>query len=71
MKTPFSFAFWNMIIAFMISWGIWVILAHTAFKWGWLTVNDGFVITLIFTISSFLRMWLMNHIQHSLLGIRK
>lgn len=56
----FKFASWNMIIAFLISWGIWKLLAITAFEWGWIDINDGFIITLIFTFSSFIRVYFTN-----------
>jgi len=63
-KTPFGFANWNIIIGFLISWGVWVILEHTAFKWHWIDISDGLIITMIFTITSYLRGYVLAKIYH-------
>ena len=68
MKTPFGFANWSMVIGFLISWGLWELLAVTAFKWGWLTTSNGFIITVIFTITSWLRVYFLNKYQHKLIN---
>ena len=59
-KNAFNFASWSTILGFLISWGLWNLLGITAFEWGWLTVNDGFIITCIFTVTSFIRVYFTN-----------
>lgn len=71
MKSAFAFTNWNMALGFTISWGVWKLLAATAIPWGWITVDDGFIITLIFTITSYVRVYLLNLVQLRLLNRRK
>jgi len=59
-KSAFQFASWTTILGFLISWGVWNLLGITAFEWGWLTVSDGFIITCIFTTTSFVRVYFTN-----------
>ena len=67
MKTPFGFANWSTVIAFLISWALWKLLEYTAFEWGWLSIHDGFAITAIFTVTSWLRVYFMNKHQQKIL----
>ncbi len=67
MKTPLGFASWNMLIGFLVSWELWIILGHTAFAWGWITIDDSFTITMIFTVTSFARLYVTNKIQHMMI----
>lgn len=64
MKTPLAFSNWSMIIGFLIAWGVWYTLANTVFVWGWIDIHDGFAITLIFTVVSWIRSYVMAKIYH-------
>lgn len=68
MKSAFAFANWNIVIGFCLSWGVWELLVITAFAWGWLTIDDSFSITLIFTFVSYMRVYFMNKKQIKLRG---
>lgn len=45
----------NYITGFVIAWVTWTMVVIGPITWGWLTVQDGFVITMIFTCVSILR----------------
>lgn len=59
-KSAFNFASWTTLLGFLISWGVWNLLEVTAFKWGWISFGDGFIITSIFTLTSFGRVYFTN-----------
>jgi len=63
MKTALGFTNWNIVIGFLISWGVWVLLEHTLFKYGIINNSDGLIITCIFTAVSYIRLYVMNSIQ--------
>jgi len=63
MKTALGFANWNVVTGFLVSWGIWILLEHTLFKYGIITTSDGLVITCIFTGASYARVYILNSIQ--------
>ena len=64
MKTPLSFSNWNIAVGFLMSWGMWWILANTVFVWGWIDIHDGLALTAIFTVVSWIRSYIMAKIYH-------
>ena len=45
----------NYISGFLIAWLTWTLLREGPLTWGWLTVQNGFAITSVFTVVSILR----------------
>jgi hypothetical protein len=45
----------SIITGFVLSWLLWKYPITEAFNQGWLSPNDAFLITLIFTVFSFAR----------------
>ncbi len=63
MKTAFGFANWNVALGFGTAWLTWVGVDTFLIQDDIIDTSDGFAITCIFTIVSYIRVYILNSIQ--------
>lgn len=65
-RHPAGFANWAMLIGFITSWIVWKLVIQPLLEVGILAISDGFIIISIYTVTSWIRVYLLNKFQQHL-----